>query len=452
MLKTMLPLVLSGLVGIAAAQPAQITVTNVAADSVLKGLYNRSRYQASTAIDKVSDIAPDMFQQVSADSLSSYLNKLVTFYNRNSGSDTVSTTTGIGAARRWVYSKFQEFSAQSGNRLLPSYLQFNQTICSVARHRDIFAVLPGRDTSNHSILIVEGHMDSRCENNCDITCKAHGADDNGSGTVLTMELARVLSKYTFNQTLVFLVTMGEEQSLYGANAFATYCKNSSIPVKAVQNNDVVGGIICGPSSSPPSCPTKGAKDSTHIRIFSLDTNFSMHKAYARFVKGQYEKWLKPTAPIPMEIMIMSPVDRTGRGGDHQPFSDIGMTAVRFTESYENGNGGATSGRQHTTRDVISEGDTMFVNFEYLRRNTQINAIGLIGAALGPQSPDLTLTETTQHNVQVTVTGSTSPVGTYKIAVRTTGNNDFAVVYTLQGGTTFLLPNTVANTTYYVAVA
>ena len=187
--------------GLALAQPTQITVTHSGADSVLKSRYNPSRYQAGTVIDKIASIGLDASQRISADSLSSYLNKLVSFYNRNSGSDTVSSTTGIGAARRWIYSKFQEFGVQSGGRLLSSYLQFNQTICSVASHRDIFAVLPGRDTSNHSLLVVEGHMDSRCERSCDITCKAHGADDNGSGTVLVMELARVLSKYTFNQDM-----------------------------------------------------------------------------------------------------------------------------------------------------------------------------------------------------------------------------------------------------------
>ena len=170
----------------ALAQATQISVTNAAADAVLRGNYNPANYQAATIIDNIAVIAPDMAARVSRDTLAAYLTQLASYYNRNSGSDTVSSTRGIGASRRWIYSKFQQFSAQNGNRLLPSYLQFTQSICSMGRHRNVFAVLPGRDAANHGVLIVEGHQDSRCETSCDINCRAHGADDNGSGAVLVM--------------------------------------------------------------------------------------------------------------------------------------------------------------------------------------------------------------------------------------------------------------------------
>jgi hypothetical protein len=201
----------------------------------------------------------------------------------------------------------------------------------------------------------------------------------------------------------------------------------------------------------------GAKDSTHLRVFSADINFSRHKAYARFVKGQHERWLKPLEPVPMEITIMDPLDRTGRGGDHKAFSDRGLTAVRFTSANENGNGGS-NGRQHTVNDVLGDDrngdgilDTLYVNFGYLARNACINAVGLVGAALGPQAPDFSIMENAQHRVRVTVIIPTSTTGTYKVAVRTTGN-DFSAVHTLRDSLVFWLPNTKGGTTYYVAVS
>src|SRR5690606_18328222 len=138
-------------------------------------------------------------------------------------------------ARRWVHQKFEQFSAAGQNRLIPSSLQFDQHTCGMTQHRNIFAVLPGTDTSNKSVIIVEGHMDSRCEGVCDTSCFAPGTEDNGSGTALVMELARVMSRYSYQQTLVFIAIIGEEQSLAGAKAFAKYCKDKKIAIEAVIN-------------------------------------------------------------------------------------------------------------------------------------------------------------------------------------------------------------------------
>jgi hypothetical protein len=157
----------------------------------------------------------------------------------------------------------------------------------------------------------------------------------------------------------------------------------------------------------------------------------------------------------MNIRIMDPTDRTGRGGDHTPFATRGFPAIRFTSTHENGNASPTGGNQHTTRDLIREEGTgrYLVNFGYLARNSVINAMGLIGGALGPQVPDFSLSEPQpQRYIRVTVTSPTSPVGVYKVAVRTSGSNDFAVVYTLRDSLNFTVPGTQAGTTYYIALA
>ena len=226
--------------------------TNITAEQILKGEYDPADYSAVAVIDDPDLIVQGINSAISADSLKSYLIQLSSFVNRNTGSDTISATQGIGAARRWAHDKFEEFSALHDNRLFTSYLQFDQLICDQGQHRNVFAVLPGTDVANHQVIVIEAHLDSRCASACDIECEAHGMEDNGSGSALVIELARVMSHFTYKNTFVFMLTTGEEQGLYGANAFSQYAKDENIPIKAVLNNDVIGGVICGETSSAPS--------------------------------------------------------------------------------------------------------------------------------------------------------------------------------------------------------
>jgi Zn-dependent M28 family amino/carboxypeptidase len=122
----------------------------------------------------------------------------------------------------------------------------------MTRHKNVLGVLPGTDKDNHQLIIIEGHFDSRCAGRCNIDCVAQGIEDNASGTALVIELARVMSKYTYKNTFVFMATTGEEQGLNGAEAFANYAVNKNISIEGVFNNDVIGGIICGKTSSEPS--------------------------------------------------------------------------------------------------------------------------------------------------------------------------------------------------------
>jgi hypothetical protein len=354
------------------------------------------------------------------------LEKLGSFQNRNSGSDTISSIKGIGAARRWVYEKFQQFSTVNNNRLLPSYLQFDLSICSIGQHRNVFAVLPGIDTTDHSIIIIESHLDSRCEGLCDTSCLAQGVDDNGSGTALVIELARVMSVYSFNHTIVFLTNIAEEQGLYGAEAFADYVQEKGIGVKAVLNNDIVGGVLCGHTSSPPSCSPFGDIDSTQIRLFSYGGFNSLHKGLVRFIKLEYKEELLPLVSVPMTISLMTGEDREGRGGDHIPFRQHGYLAVRFTSANENGDANvADTGyidNQHTSRDVLGydtdlDGllDSFLVDFNYLARNTAINGNAAAMAAIGPKTPTFALT-TGGNQVDVSITAD-QLYPQYRVGVR-----------------------------------
>lgn len=440
-----------------------IISTNPTARTIMQGNYTPSNYSQTTVVDDPMTIINGINNSVNPDSLHSLLKVLQTFKNRNTLADTVSTTEGIGAARRWVYSKFEEYSAGAENRLITSYLQFDDTItrCNVsAQMRNIFTVLPGSDLTDKSIIIIEGHIDSRCEDVCDGICIAEGMEDNASGTALVMELARVMSQYTFKRTIVFLVTIGEEQGLIGANAFAQYCKQENIAIRTVLNNDVVGGILCGQTASQPGCMGAGAIDSTNLRIFSDGGFNSPHKQLARFIKLEYQENLLPTVSVPMTVNIMTPIDRSGRGGDHIPFSDENFTAIRFCAANEHGNADVSNpnytDRQHTSDDILGIDtdndniiDSFFVNFNYLSRMSVINGNAATVAASGPMTPDFyALSEANSIKVFIT---TQKQYEHYRVALRTL-DNDWDSVITFQGATDYAITLPKKLYPYSVSVA
>jgi hypothetical protein len=446
-----------GLQNVSHAQ-TNIKSTNPLAEQVMLGKYNPNAFKASKILNLPDSIVKGIQRQVSADSLKKYLEILRTFKNRNTGSDTISKTIGIGASRRWVYSKFVQFSKANESRLIPSYLQFDQIICSQNQHKNIFAVLPGLDTSDKSIIILEAHLDSRCKDVCDTTCIAEGMEDNGSGTALVIELARIMSQYSYNHTLVFLLTIAEEQGLNGAEAFADYVQLKGIKVKAVLNNDVIGGIICGNTASQPGCSGAGLVDSLNVRIFSFGGFNSFHKGLARYTKMQYNNRIRPISKVKMNVNIMTPEDRTGRGGDHIPFRQHNYTAIRFTAANENGNADVSNGtyndRQHTSNDLLGldtdndkKLDSFFVNFNYLARNAVNNgcAAGMIG--ISPATPDFTLSTDWVSQLSVNITQQTQ-FNKYKVGVRTI-SNDWDTVYSFTG-TSFTF-NVKNPATYIVSV-
>lgn len=437
-----------------------ITVSNPSVLSILQGNYNPSIYASSNVINFPDSISLGILRDISPDSIKANIIQLSTYKNRNSGSDTLSSSIGIGAARTWVFQKFQEYSLQQENRLVPFYLQFDRTICSITKHKNICAVLPGSDTSDKSIIIIEGHIDSRCEDVCDIICNAQGIEDNASGTALVMELARVMSKFTYQHTIVFLITTAEEQGLYGAEAFADFTTLNNIEVKAVQNNDVIGGILCGETSSPPSCPGIGNVDSTHVRIFSFGNFNSKHKGFARFNKLEYQEQLLPHVETPMEIWIMSPEDRTGRSGDHVPFRQKNYPSIRYTSANEHGDANVAdttyTDRQHSVRDTLGIDtdnddiiDSFFVDFRYLARNAYINGNAAAMAAIGPKQPDFLLTAIGTNMIRIEVTDQTQ-YNAYRVGVRST-SHDWDTVFTMTNTLVDSFDVSSINNVIYVSI-
>lgn len=455
MKKYFLFLFLFSLCSLVAFSQTNILSTNITAEQIMLGNYSPTNYKATNVIIHPDSIVSGVYNNLNQDSVRSYLERIVSFQNRNTGSDTLSSVKGIGAARRWAFKKFQEFSAASENRLVTSYLQFDRLICNINQHRNIFTVLPGMDSTDNSIIIIEAHLDSRCQGSCDTACLAEGAEDNASGSALVLELARVMSKYSYDHTIVFMLTIGEEQGLYGADAFSDYVQQKGINVKAVFNNDVIGGIICGQTSSAPSCPGLNHIDSTQVRLFSSGSFNSKNKSLCRFIKLEYQEELLPLVQVPMLLTLMSAEDRTGRGGDHIPFRQKGYTAMRFCSANEHGdasNGPGYTDRQHTDDDILGVDtnndniiDSLFVNINYLLRNAAINATASAMAAIGPETP--TFSGVKYNNGIVVTINDPLNYMNYRVGVRTT-MIDFDTVYTFtntqvdtiyppNGGTVFI---------------
>ena len=422
--------------GVLLAQ-TNIHFTNPVIYDVLKGNYDPQTYMPAFPVDDPYFISERLVTQIRPDSLKATLLALQAFHNRNTGSDTISDSIGIGAARKWVLKQFERFSVQQNSRLLTGYLEFDEEVCDMGRHKNVVAVLPGRDTSDPSSIIIEAHLDSRCKDNCDIDCQAHGMEDNGSGVALVIELARLMSLYVYDHTIIFMTVTGEEQGLVGSNAFADYALAENIPLKAVLNNDIVGGIICGMTSSPPSCPGFNNIDSTQVRLFSFGGFNSPHKQLSRFIKLEYQEMIKPFSDVLMTVSIMSPEDRTGRGSDHIPFRENGFTAMRFCSANEHGDGNVTDpdyhDRQHTSDDILgvdTDGDqvidSFFVDFDYLARNATINGGGAAMAALGPNTP--TIEKVSQDGDWLYVDlDDPYDYNNYVIAIRV-HSNDFDTLY------------------------
>jgi len=348
--------------------------------------FSQTIIQKDPAIEK-------MVKEVSADSLQSYIKSLVAFGTRSTISTQTDPKRGIGAARLWVLGKFNEFAKQSGGRL--TAMIDTTTLPADGKRIDaplvlgnVVATLKGTDPNDNRIFLISGHMDSRRTNVMDKTGDAPGANDDGSGTAAVIECARIMSKYAFPATIIFITVSGEEQGLLGANFMAGKIKKDNLNLEAVLNNDIMG--------SNNSSETN-IIDNTRIRVFSeglpayeLDKNAAnirqlglendgRARQLARYVKETGERYVDN-----LQVVMVYRNDRFLRGGDHTPYVLNGFAAVRITEMNENYN--------HQHQDIRKEngiqyGDlTEFMDFEYLRKNTCLNLCNLANLAKSPAMP------------------------------------------------------------------
>ena len=343
-----------------------------------------------------------MVKEVSSDSLQSYILKMVSLGTRNTLSTQSNPSRGIGAAREWVLSKFNEFAKQSGGRLSAV---IDTTTCLADKNRvrrdiilgNVVATLKGTDPNDKRIFLISGHLDNMRSSPTDSIGDAPGANDDGSGSAAVLECARIMSKHSFPATIIFITVSGEEQGLLGAYYMARKAKKEGWNIEADLNNDIMG--------SNNSSETK-IIDNTRIRVFSeaysvLDTgriaanirrlgleNDGKARQLARYVKETGERYVEN-----LEVVMIYRNDRYLRGGDHTPYVDNGYAAVRITEMNEN--------YYHQHQDVRKEngiqyGDLPeFMDFEYLRKNAAMNLSNLANLAKAPAMPEEVKIEVTK---------------------------------------------------------
>src|SRR6266542_4790892 len=270
------------------------------------------------------------------------IRKLVSFGTRNTLSEQSDPNRGIGAARDWLYAEFQKVAAQSEGRMTVEKQTFEQPkaarVPQPTMLTNIIATLKGaQPESVNRVYVVSGHYDSMCTSPTDAKCDAPGANDDASGTAAVLELARVMSKYKFEATIIFMTVAGEEQGLLGSTYFAEQARLKGLNVDAMFTNDIIGSTLGG----------NGVRDRRTVRVFSEGVpsnetsqeattrrsvggeNDSTSRQLARFIKENTQRFVPA-----MNVKLVYRRDRYLRGGDHIPFLERGFPAVRFTEPNE----------------------------------------------------------------------------------------------------------------------
>jgi hypothetical protein len=334
-----------------------------------------------------------IIDQVSAERIEQDITSLVNFGTRHTLSDTLSNKTGIGAARRWIKKSFENTAANCGDCLEVFYQGnlvkkgTNGRIVKDVNIVNVVAIQRGSKYPN-KFIIMSGDIDSRVSDPTDYTSTSPGANDNASGMAGTLEAARVLSKYTFENSIIYVGLSGEEQGLFGGKGLAEYAKAQEWEIIGILNNDMIGNItgVDGTVSntdfrifSEPVPPTETERERNARRFYGGEVD-GISRQLARHIHKQVKKYMPEMNP-----MLIYRLDRFGRGGHHRPFNDAGFAGVRIMEAHENYT------QQH--QDIREEGGIAYgdvlehVNFDYAAKLTAVNAISLASLAWAPTPPE-----------------------------------------------------------------
>jgi hypothetical protein len=371
-------------------------------------------------------------KNVSAGRIQANIETLVSFQTRLtlSAQDPASIAAGhgIGAAREWIKSEFERYSKDCGGCLEVKTDSFTEApterIPAPTVITNVYAVLKGTDPENTKrMVLVTGHYDSRNSDTLDANGAAPGANDDGSGTAVSLECARVLSQMKFPATIVFLTVAGEEQGLNGSKHFAQMAKQQAWELEAVLNNDIVGG------------DKNDGQDAGVVRVFSEGVPVAATEADLRMIRGlggesdsasrEVARYVEETGrsyDSGVRPLLIFRLDRYLRGGDHYSFNQQGFAAVRFTEYREDFN--------HQHQNVRAEngvefGDLpKFVNFDYVARVARLNAAVLASLASAPAPPAKVRVQTKDLVNDSTLTWEAAPGGRasgYEVVWRATSS-------------------------------
>jgi Zn-dependent M28 family amino/carboxypeptidase len=343
----------------------------------------------STALAQENQKVYDIIDAVSSDNIKQDIEKLVSFGTRHTLSDTISKSRGIGAARRWIKSEFDKIS-ETCDGCLEVFYQKNyftpedgDRIVKPVWINNVVAIQRGTTRPNR-FIVMSGDIDSRISDPTNYTDDSPGANDNASGMAGTIEAARVLSKYSFENSIIYVGLAGEEQGLFGGKGLANHAQEQGWEIIGILNNDMIGNIR----------GVDGVIDNRSFRIFSepVPANETERARKARrFYGGEVDgisrqlaryvhKTVKYYMPEMNPLMIYR-LDRFGRGGHHRPFNDVGYAGIRIMEAHENY---VMQHQDIRIENGIAYGDVISgVDFEYAKKLTAVNAINLASLAWAP---------------------------------------------------------------------
>jgi hypothetical protein len=350
------------------------------------------------------------------------IRRLEAFGTRHTLADTLSQTRGIGAARRWIFAEFERISAACGGCLEVMYVSdllpggSHPRIPQEVNIVNVVAVQRGSVEPDRRVVI-QGHYDSRVTDVLDAISDAPGANDNASGTAAVLEAARLLSRYTFDGTIVYAALAGEEQGLFGGEILAEHALREGWQIEAVLNNDIIGN----------SRGITGLVDNSTARVFAPGLRPDATEAELRRAMStggeldgptrQLGRYLVRAADLyipTLSVQLIYRLDRFGRGSDHTPFFLRGFPAVRISETHEDYT------RQHQDVRVengIHYGDVADeVDFPYATRITALNAATLAALSWAPAAPrNVTIAGAVQPHTTLRWERVTSPnVAGYRI--------------------------------------
>ena len=331
----------------------------------------------------------DIIDAVSKENIKQNVEKLVSFGTRHTLSDTLSKSRGIGAARRWIKSEFEKIS-DTCEGCLEVFYQKNyftpedgDRIVKPVWINNVVAIQRGTTYPNQ-FIIMSGDIDSRISDPINYIDDSPGANDNASGMAGTIEAARVLSKYAFEKSIIYVGLSGEEQGLFGGKGLAKHAQKQGWEIIGILNNDMIGNIK----------GVDGVIDNRSFRIFSepVPANESeIARKGRRFYGGEVDgisrqlaRYVHKTVRYympEMNPMMIYRLDRFGRGGHHRPFNDVGYAGIRIMEAHENY---VMQHQDIRVENGINYGDVISgVNFAYAKKLTAVNAINLASLAWAP---------------------------------------------------------------------
>jgi hypothetical protein len=396
--------------------------------------------------------------QISAERIQVTIEKLVSFETRLTLSaqdpDAIKAGHGIGAAREWIKDEFARYSRDCGGCLEVKTDSFTESpserVPKPTVITNVYALLKGTDPANSErMVLVTGHYDSRNSDTLDASGAAPGANDDGSGTAVSLECARVLSQLRFPATIIFLAVAGEEQGLNGSQHFAKMAKEQGWDIEAVLNNDIVGG------------DHNSEQDPSRVRVFSEGVPLAATDAELRPIRNlggesdsrsrqvaRYIAEVGRTYEIGVKPLLVFRLDRYLRGGDHISFNQQGYAAVRLTEYREDYN------HQHQnvrTENGIAYGDlARFVNFAYVAKVARLNAATLASLASAPAPPAKVRLQTKELENDSTLTWDASPgSSSYEVLWRETSSPEWEHVQASGNVTRARLPLSKDNVIFAV---